>query len=42
MPRKTKDPIGVRNFIKAPEGCLILSLDFSQIELRVGAFYCPR
>lgn len=40
MPRKTNDPIGVRNFIKAPEGCLILSLDFSQIELRVGAFYC--
>lgn len=40
MPRKTNDPIGVRNFIKAPEGCLILSLDFSQIELCVGAFYC--
>lgn len=40
MPRKTNDPIGIRNFIKAPEGCLILSLDFSQIELRVGAFYC--
>lgn len=40
MPRKANDPIGVRNFIKAPEGCLILSLDFSQIELRVGAFYC--
>lgn len=40
MPRKTNDPIGVRNFIKAPGGCLILSLDFSQIELRVGAFYC--
>lgn len=40
MPRKTNDPIGVRNFIKAPAGCLILSLDFSQIELRVGAFYC--
>lgn len=40
MPRKTNDPIGVRNFIKAPEGCLILSLDFSQVELRVGAFYC--
>ena len=40
MPRKTNDPIGVRNFIKAPNGCLILSLDFSQIELRVGAFYC--
>ncbi len=40
MPRKTNDPIGVRNFIKAPEGQLIISLDFSQIELRVGAFYC--
>ena len=40
MPRKANDPIGVRNFIKAPNGHLILSLDFSQIELRVGAFYC--
>ena len=40
MPRKTNDPIGVRSFIKAPEGQLIISLDFSQIELRVGAFYC--
>ena len=40
MPRKSNDPIGVRNFIKAPENSLILSLDFSQIELRVGAFYC--
>lgn len=40
MPRKTNDPIGIRSFIKAPEGHYILSLDFSQIELRVGAFYC--
>lgn len=40
LPRKSNDPIGVRNFIKAPENHLILSLDFSQIELRVGAFYC--
>lgn len=40
MPRKTNDPIGVRSFIKAPDGEIILSLDFSQIELRVGAFYC--
>lgn len=40
MPRKTNDPIGVRGFIKAPDGEIILSLDFSQIELRVGAFYC--
>lgn len=39
-PRKTNDPIGVRNFIKAPDGHLIVSCDYSQIELRVGAFYC--
>lgn len=39
-PRKTNAPIGVRNFIKAPEGCLIVSCDYSQIELRVGAHYC--
>lgn len=39
-PRKTNDPIGVRNFIVAPKGHVIMSLDFSQIELRVGAFYC--
>ena len=39
-PRKTNDPIGVRNFIKAPEGHLIVSCDYSQIELRVGAYYC--
>jgi DNA polymerase-1 len=30
----------VRNFIAAPEGSILVSLDFSQIELRVGAFYC--
>ncbi len=40
MPRKTNDPIGVRTFIRAPENQLILSLDYSQIELRVGSFYC--
>lgn len=40
MPRKTNDPVGVRSFIQAPQGQLVLSLDFSQIELRVGAFYC--
>ena len=39
-PRKDNDPIGVRNFIRADEGKVLLSLDFSQIELRVGAFYC--
>lgn len=40
MPRKTNDPVGIRNFVKAPDGKVIISLDFSQIELRVGAFYC--
>ncbi|MCK9479279.1 MAG: bifunctional 3'-5' exonuclease/DNA polymerase [Firmicutes bacterium] len=40
MPRKTNDPIGVRTFIAAPKGYLIVSCDYSQIELRVGAHYC--
>jgi len=40
MPRSGADDIGVRNFFVAPEGKVLLSLDFSQIELRVGAFYC--
>jgi DNA polymerase-1 len=40
MPRAGADDIGVRNFMVASEGKLLLSLDFSQIELRVGAFYC--
>ena len=39
-PRKTNDPVGIRSFIKAPEGCLLVSCDFSQIELRIGSFYC--
>jgi DNA polymerase-1 len=34
------DYVEVRNFIAAPDGKVLLSLDFSQIELRVGAFYC--
>jgi DNA polymerase-1 len=37
-PQKDNDPIGVRKFIISPAGKVILSLDFSQIELRVGAF----
>ena len=40
MPRAGADDVGVRNFFIAPEGNVLLSLDFSQIELRVGAFYC--
>ena len=39
-PRKTNDPVGIRSFIVAPEGHMLVSCDFSQIELRVGAFYC--
>ncbi|MBR2941974.1 MAG: bifunctional 3'-5' exonuclease/DNA polymerase [Clostridia bacterium] len=39
-PRKTNDPVGIRSFILAPEGHVLVSCDFSQIELRVGAFYC--
>ncbi|MDL2318168.1 bifunctional 3'-5' exonuclease/DNA polymerase [Eubacteriales bacterium OttesenSCG-928-A19] len=40
MPRAGNDDIGVRNFLIAPEGSVLLSLDMSQIELRVGALYC--
>lgn len=40
MPHAGADDVGIRNFIAAPEGKILLSLDFSQIELRVGAFYC--
>ena len=40
MPRAGNDDVGVRNFFIAPAGKVLLSLDFSQIELRVGAFYC--
>ncbi len=40
MPRKGSDPISVRRFVVAPEGTSFLDFDFSQIELRVGAFYC--
>ena len=39
-PRKTNDPVGIRAFILAPEGHVLVSCDFSQIELRVGASYC--
>ena len=40
MPRAGADDVGVRNFICATEGKVLLAIDFSQIELRVGAFYC--
>jgi DNA polymerase-1 len=40
IPRKGNDRVGVRNFFKAAEQHKFLDLDFSQIELRVGAYYC--
>lgn len=40
MPRKGSDPIGVRHFVVASKGSSFLDFDFSQIELRVGAYYC--
>lgn len=39
-PRAGADEVGIRNFIIAPNGKVLLSLDLSQIELRIGAFYC--
>ena len=40
MPRKNRDPVGVRNFIRAPEGYRIVSVDYSQLELRTGTALC--
>lgn len=40
MPRKGSDPVGIRNLFVAPPGCAVMELDYSQVELRVGAFYC--
>ena len=40
MPRKGSDPIGIRKMLVAPPGCAVIELDYSQVELRVGAFYC--
>jgi DNA polymerase-1 len=42
MPRKglENDPVGVRAFFVPRPGYVFLDFDFSQIELRVGAYYC--
>lgn len=40
LPRKDNDPVGIRNFFVPAEGHVFLDFDFSQIELRVGAWYC--
>lgn len=33
------DPLGIRNFITAPEGQVILECDYSQAEIRIAAYY---
>ena len=40
MPRKDNDPVGIRSFLKASDGHIFIDFDFSQIELRVGSWYC--
>lgn len=40
MPRKDNDPVGIRNFFIPSDGYVFIDFDFSQIELRVGAWYC--
>lgn len=32
------DPIGIRNFIVAPDGYVLLEADYSQVELRIAAY----
>ncbi len=39
-PRKDNDPVGIRSFLVASEGYIFIDFDFSQIELRVGSWYC--
>lgn len=39
-PRADGDIAGIRKFFIPSPGNVLISLDFSQIELRVGAFYC--
>lgn len=40
LPRKDNDPVGIRDFLIPSEGYVFIDFDFSQIELRVGAWYC--
>ena len=32
------DPVGIRNFIKAPDGYVLIEADYSQVELRIAAY----
>lgn len=38
-PKPKRDPMKIRDLIKAPEGFTLITCDLSQIELRVGAFF---
>lgn len=38
MPQKGQDPVGIRNFIKAPSGWVLLESDYSQAEIRLCAY----
>ncbi len=40
MPRKDNDPVGIRSFLIPSKGHIFIDFDFSQIELRVGSWYC--
>ena len=37
-PQKGQDPVGIRNFIKAPDGWSLLEADYSQAEIRLCAY----
>ena len=38
IPQKGQDPVGIRNFIKAPEGWSLIESDYSQAEIRLCAY----
>jgi DNA polymerase-1 len=40
LPRRDNDPVGIRDFLVPSKGHIFIDFDFSQIELRVGAWYC--
>ena len=37
LPKRSEEGKRIRSLVRAPEGCVILSLDYSQIELRIAA-----
>lgn len=37
LPKRSAEGKRIRSLVRAPEGCVILSLDYSQIELRIAA-----